>query len=122
MAQQGAILISHHPLQGIELKGATDDVIVPVKRASGSRPMRRRKAARPVLLLLSLALVGVLYAAITPAAQSAAEGASNEQLVATGKQLFAGVLRQLPRLERGGFRPEIIFVLKFAILNFSFFK
>lgn len=60
-----------------------------MKRASGSRPMRRRKAARPVLLLLSLALVGVLYAAITPAAQSAAEGASNEQLVATGKQLFA---------------------------------
>ncbi|MFZ0530077.1 MAG: c-type cytochrome [Propionicimonas sp.] len=51
--------------------------------------MRRHKAAKPVLLLLSLCLVGAIYAAVSPATQSAAEGATNDQLVATGKQLFA---------------------------------
>ncbi|HQY99818.1 MAG TPA: c-type cytochrome [Propionicimonas sp.] len=51
--------------------------------------MRQRKAAKPVLLLLSLCLVGAIYAAISPATQSSAEGATNEQLVTTGKQLFA---------------------------------
>jgi ubiquinol-cytochrome c reductase cytochrome c subunit len=50
---------------------------------------RRHKAARPLLLLLSLFLVGAVYAAIAPAASSKAEGATNEQLVATGKNLFA---------------------------------
>jgi hypothetical protein len=39
MAQQGAILISHHPLQGIELKGATNDVIVKVcENAANAKP------------------------------------------------------------------------------------
>ena len=57
---------------------------------SGSRPsLRRHKAARPVLLLLALCLVGAVYAAATPVVQSSAEGATNEQLVATGKGLFA---------------------------------
>ena len=49
----------------------------------------QRQAAKPVLLLLSLCLVGAIYAAISPATQSSAEGATNEQLVTTGKQLFA---------------------------------
>ncbi len=52
-------------------------------------PWRRRRAARPVLLLLSLCLVGGLYAAVTPATTSSAEGAPTEQLVAAGKNLFA---------------------------------
>jgi ubiquinol-cytochrome c reductase cytochrome c subunit len=51
--------------------------------------LRRHKAARPVLLLLSLVLVGAVYTAVVPATNSAAEGASNEQLVAQGKDLFA---------------------------------
>lgn len=50
---------------------------------------RRHKAARPLLVLLSLCLVGAVYAAIAPATKSAADGAANEQLVITGKQLFA---------------------------------
>ncbi|MGV8908655.1 MAG: c-type cytochrome [Propionicimonas sp.] len=50
---------------------------------------RRHKAARPLLLLLSLFLVGAVYAAVAPATSSSAEGAANEQLVTTGKNLFA---------------------------------
>jgi ubiquinol-cytochrome c reductase cytochrome c subunit len=51
--------------------------------------LRRHRAARPVLLLLSLFLVGGVYAAMAPAPTSSAEGATNEQLVTQGKQLFA---------------------------------
>lgn len=50
---------------------------------------RRHKAARPLLVLLSLCLVGAVYAALTPPTRSVAEGAANEQLITTGKQLFA---------------------------------
>jgi ubiquinol-cytochrome c reductase cytochrome c subunit len=50
---------------------------------------RRHKAARPLMLLLSLCLVGAVYAALAPATTSSADDAANEQLVATGKQLFA---------------------------------
>ncbi len=60
--------------------------------ASAPRPrrsLRRHKAARPLLLVLSLFLVGAVYAAIAPATSSSAEGAPNEQLIAQGKDLFA---------------------------------
>ena len=62
----------------------------PAGRPSQPRAsLRRHKAARPILLALSLFLVGALYAAIAPATSSSAEGAPNEQLVADGKNLFA---------------------------------
>lgn len=57
----------------------------PKPRAS----LRRHRAARPLLLGLSLLFVGTLYAALTPAAPSSAEGATDQQLVAQGKNLFA---------------------------------
>jgi len=50
---------------------------------------RRHKAARPLLLLLSLFLVGAVYAAVSPATNSSAEGVADAQLVAAGKNLFA---------------------------------
>ncbi len=50
---------------------------------------RRHKAARPLLLLLSLFVVGVVYAAVAPATSSSAEGVADAQLVAKGKNLFA---------------------------------
>jgi len=50
---------------------------------------RRHKAARPLLLVLSLFLVGVVYAALAPATSSSAEGATDGQLVVTGRNLFA---------------------------------
>lgn len=53
------------------------------------RSLRRRRGARPLLLLLGLVLAGTLYAAVTPATNSAADTATEEQLVATGKNLFA---------------------------------
>lgn len=57
---------------------------------SGRREsLRRHRAARPLLLVLSLCLVGAVYAALAPAPSSTADDATNEQLVATGKQLFA---------------------------------
>ncbi len=62
------------------------------RAARSSKPrtsLRRHKAARPVLLLLSLCLVGAVYTAIAPASSSSADGATNEQLVAQGKNLFA---------------------------------
>ena len=59
--------------------------------ASGRRrrSLRRSRAAGPLLLLASLFLVGASYAAFAPAPSSTADDATNEQLVATGKQLFA---------------------------------
>ena len=60
--------------------------------ASAPRPrqsLRRHRAARPLLLVLSLFLVGAVYAAIAPATSSSAEGAADEQLIAQGKDLFA---------------------------------
>lgn len=58
--------------------------------ASGRRTsLRRHRATRPALLLLSLCLMGAVYAAFAPAGSSTADTATNEQLVATGKQLFA---------------------------------
>jgi ubiquinol-cytochrome c reductase cytochrome c subunit len=62
------------------------------RRARSSTPrtsLRRHRAARPLLLLLSLFLVGAVYAAIAPATSSVADGASDAQLVARGKDLFA---------------------------------
>jgi ubiquinol-cytochrome c reductase cytochrome c subunit len=50
---------------------------------------RRHKAARPLLLLLSLFLVGAVYAVVSPATNSSAEGVADAQLVAAGKNLFA---------------------------------
>lgn len=50
---------------------------------------RRHKAARPLLLLVGLCLVGAFYAAFAPATNSSAEGVADAQLVARGKQLFA---------------------------------
>lgn len=50
---------------------------------------RRHKAARPLLLLLSLFLVGAVYSVVAPATSSSAEGVADAQLVATGKNLFA---------------------------------
>ena len=50
---------------------------------------RRHKAARPLMLLLSLFLVGTVYAAVAPATSSSAEGVADAQLVAAGKNLFA---------------------------------
>lgn len=60
--------------------------------ASASRPRqswRRHRAARPVLLVLSLFLVGAAYTAIAPTSTSSAEGAADAQLIAQGKDLFA---------------------------------
>ena len=60
--------------------------------ASAPRPrqsLRRHRAARPLLLVLSLFLVGAVYAALAPATSSSAEGAADEQLIAQGKDLFA---------------------------------
>ncbi len=57
--------------------------------SAGRQSLRRHKAARPVLLALSLFLVGAVYAAVAPATTSSAEGAPNEQLIAQGKDLFA---------------------------------
>ena len=50
---------------------------------------RRHKAARPLLLLLSLFLVGAVYAVVSPATSSTAEGVADAQLIAAGKNLFA---------------------------------
>jgi len=50
---------------------------------------RRHKAARPLLLLLALFLVGAVYAAVSPATSSTAEGVADAQLIAAGKNLFA---------------------------------
>ena len=50
---------------------------------------RRHRAARPVLLLLSLCLVGAVYAGFAPATVSSAEGAPDEQVLAQGRNLFA---------------------------------
>ena len=53
---------------------------------------RRHRAAAPILVLLTLALIGVLYAAVGSAAtaQASNEGATtNAQLVKQGQQLFA---------------------------------
>ncbi|MFT4108822.1 c-type cytochrome [Propionicimonas sp.] len=61
----------------------------PERSSSTRRSLRRHKAARPVLLLLSLVLVGAVYAALAPATNSAAEGATDAQLIAKGKDLFA---------------------------------
>jgi len=60
--------------------------------ASAPRPrqsLRRHRAARPVLLALSLFLVGAVYAAVAPATTSSADGAADAQLIAQGKDLFA---------------------------------
>ncbi|MCA0297078.1 MAG: cytochrome c [Actinobacteria bacterium] len=51
--------------------------------------LRRHRAARPVLLLLSLFLVGATYAAVSPATESVADGAADAQLIAQGKALFS---------------------------------
>lgn len=51
--------------------------------------LRRHRAARPVLLVLSLLFVGSVYTAVMPATSSSAEGAADAQLVAQGKNLFA---------------------------------
>lgn len=48
---------------------------------------RRRKAARPLSLVLALFLLGTLYAALTPATQVAADTGMSAQ-VAEGKALF----------------------------------
>lgn len=59
------------------------------KASAGRSARRRRRAARPVMLILSLLLMGSIYAALTPPTTSSAEGATNEQLVARGADLFA---------------------------------
>ncbi len=48
---------------------------------------RRHPVAKPITLLLALFLMGGLYAAISPADQSAADGNVNSQIV-QGKELF----------------------------------
>ncbi len=58
-------------------------------RSSSRTSLRRSRAARPVLLLLSLFLVGAGYAALSPATESVADGAADAQLIAQGKALFA---------------------------------
>lgn len=50
---------------------------------------RRHRAARPLLLLFALLVVGTLYSAVTPATQVAAEDATLDQQIAMGKGLFA---------------------------------
>lgn len=50
---------------------------------------RRHRAARPLLLLVALFLVGSLYAAVAPATQVAADDTTLDQQVAMGKGLFA---------------------------------
>lgn len=62
---------------------------IPASAPQPRRSLRRHKAARPLLLVLSLFLIGAVYAAVAPATSSSAEGAPNEQLIAQGKDLFA---------------------------------
>lgn len=50
-------------------------------------PRRRRKAARPLSLVLALVLLGSLYAALVPTSQVAADNGTSAQ-VAEGKALF----------------------------------
>lgn len=57
------------------------------QRRAGS--LRRHRAARPLLLLASLIVLGGLYSALAPAAVSSAQGPADQQLVATGKNLFS---------------------------------
>ncbi len=50
---------------------------------------RRHKAARPLLIVVALALVGSLYAAVAPATRSAADDTTTAAQVDQGRQLFA---------------------------------
>ncbi|MGB7962101.1 MAG: cytochrome c [Propionicimonas sp.] len=50
---------------------------------------RRHQAARPVLVVLALVLVGGLYAAVSPATSSNADDTTTSAQVTQGKQLFA---------------------------------
>ena len=50
---------------------------------------RRHRAAKPLLLVLALFVLGSLYAAVAPATTSAADDTTLDQQVAMGKGLFA---------------------------------
>lgn len=77
-----------------------------MKTNPGRRPLRQRKAARPLMLVLSLFLVGAIYSAVAPATSSSAEGTSDEQLVATGQQLFAVSCASCHGLNAEGFAQQ----------------